>query len=196
VSEHSETQAYVVNRDGFPTQFPTHLHDPQFWEELGRTIATFGFLEDVLAKAIFSFTGTREYREDEIGAAYAKWVPTLERALSDQLSNLIDVYAKAVREHPRSTITNLDDLTEALREATKLRNVLCHGSWRKPDHLGRSVPFFVNRQKEVFETAIGLGFLRQLRQHVVDLICEVVNTVTHMGWQFPGSFGPGKPIWP
>src|SRR6185437_4159400 len=90
----------------------------------------------------------------------------------------------------------LDDLVEALREATKLRNVLCHRSWRSPDHLGRSVPFFVNRQKEVFETAIGLGFLRQLRQHVVDLICEVMNTVTHMGWQFPGPIGPGKPVWP
>lgn len=24
----------------------------------------------------------------------------------------------------------------------------------------------------------------------------VINVVTHMGWQFPGSSGPGKPIWP
>jgi hypothetical protein len=196
VSEHSEAQAFVVDRNGLPKEFPTHLHDPQFWEELGRTIATFGFLEDVLAKAIFSFTGTREYREDEIGAAYAKWVLTLERTISDQLSNLIDVYAKVVREHPRATITYLDDLIGALREATKVRNVLCHGWWQKPDHLGRSVPFFVNRQKEVFETAIGIEFLRQLRQHAVDLICEVIDTVTHMGWQFPGSIGPGRPIWP
>src|SRR6185437_10357810 len=97
--------AYIVDRDGLPAQFPTHLHGPQFWEELGRTIATFGFLEDVLAKAIFSFTGTREYHEDEIGADYAQWLSTLVRALSDQLSNLIDVYAKSVREHPGATIS-------------------------------------------------------------------------------------------
>jgi hypothetical protein len=53
-----------------PTQFPSHLRDQRFWEELGRTIATFGFLEEVLAKAILLLRGTREYREDEIRAAY------------------------------------------------------------------------------------------------------------------------------
>ena len=34
---------------------------PQFWEQLGRTVATYGFLEEVLGKAIFAFTATRNY---------------------------------------------------------------------------------------------------------------------------------------
>jgi len=31
------------------------------------------------------------------------------------------------------TLTNLDDLLEALSKASVIRNVLCHGSWRSPD---------------------------------------------------------------
>ena len=36
--------------------------------------------------------------------------------------------------------------------------------------------------------------LKQVQQHVTELTCAVMNTVTHMGWQFPGSPGPGNPI--
>ncbi len=32
-----------------PPSFPTHQHSPKFWEQLGRTVATFGCLEEVRA---------------------------------------------------------------------------------------------------------------------------------------------------
>ena len=54
-------------------QFPTHLHPAEFWEALGRVVATFGFLEETLGKAIFSFTATREYPEEELEPAFAGW---------------------------------------------------------------------------------------------------------------------------
>ena len=81
---------YVVNRNALPDRFPTHKHEPAFWEALGRTVATFGFLEDVLCKAIFAFTATTHYEEDEIEEAYRAWLSTLERALVDPLGNLIN----------------------------------------------------------------------------------------------------------
>lgn len=187
-------EGFAVRRAGLPADFPTQAHSPQFWEELGRTVATFGFLEEVLGKAIFSFTATRSYPEEEIAAAYEKWLPTLERALSDALGSLIDSYGKAVKANGEATITNIDDLLADLRAASKLRNVLCHGSWRMPDAQGKSVPLFVNREKEVFETPIDEAYLRQVRQYAVELICSVMDTVTRMGWQFPGSSGPGVAI--
>lgn len=185
----------VVNQNGLPIGFPTHAHESEFWESLGRAVATFGFLEEVLVKAIFAFTVTTEYSEAEIEEAYSKWVPKLERSLSDQLGGLIDTYGKSVRDNSRATIENLDDLLNDLRAASKIRNVLCHGSWRMPDSNGASVPFFVNRQKEVFETPIGVAFLNQVQKHSMELICAVINTVTHMGWQFPSSSGPGEAVW-
>jgi hypothetical protein len=185
----------VVDQSALPENYPTHRHEADFWECLGRTVATFGFLEETLTKAIFAFTATTNYSEEQIEEAYAKWLPTLERSLSDQLGGLINTYGKAVRDNPDATIENLEDLLTDLREASKVRNVLCHGSWRVPDHKGASIPFFVNRQKERFETPIDITFLIQVQKHIVELVCAVVNSVTHMGWQFPGSNGPGEVIW-
>lgn len=119
----------------------------------------------------------------------------LEYALTDQLFNLTESFGKAVREHPMAKTENLDDLIDSLKEASKLRNVLCHGSWGIPDSNGQSIPFFVNRKKEVFETPVDIEFLIQVQSHVKELICDTINSVTQMGLQFPGSNGPGKPIW-
>jgi hypothetical protein len=185
----------VVDVDGLPHGFPTHRHDPAFWEALGRAVGTFGFLEEILGKAIFALTANRPYDDDsELQQAYDEWLPKLERALTDPLGNLIDAYAKAIREQPNATITNVDDLLAALRQGSEIRNVLCHGSWRSPDAKGASVPLFVNRQKLVFDTAVDRHFLIQVQRNTAELACAVVNSVTTMGWRFPGSAGPGKSI--
>lgn len=194
MSEQGQTQSFYIDVTSLPGQFPTHRHDPKFWEALGRTIATFGFLEEVLGKAIFAFTATRRYHESEIEAAFEKWLPTLERALIDPLKSLIDSYQKAVRGQPDAKIDNLDELVDTLRKSSEIRNVLCHGSWRAPDDAGKSVPLFVNRQKLIYETAVDISFLQQTQWDVAELACAVMNSVTQMGWQFPGSNGPGKSI--
>lgn len=192
--EKSDIKRYVVKASDLPEYYPTHRHEAYFWECLGRSVASFGFLEEVLTKAIFAFTATAEYAEDKIDEAYEKWAQKLERSLSDQLGGLIDTYGKAVRENSKATITNIDELLFDLREASKVRNVLCHGSWRAPDENGASVPFFVNRQLQLFESPVDVKFLQQVQKHVSELTCSVVNSVTHMGLQFPGSLGPGKVV--
>jgi len=185
----------VVDLGALPKQFPTHMHEGAFWESLGRAVATFGFLEEVLGKAIFAFTATRPYDEAEIQQAYEEWLPKLKRALKDPLGSLIDAYGKAVRDHGSATIENLDELLTDLRKASAVRNILCHGSWRLPNASGLSVPFFVDRQERVVDSAMDCPFIDQVQRHTAELACAVINTVTHMGWQFPGSAGPGKAIW-
>jgi hypothetical protein len=194
VTDTRDHKQFVVDIKNLPGSFPTHLHGAPFWESLGRTVATFGFLEEVLGKAIFAFTATTRYPENEAEAAFEKWLPTLERALIDPLAGLIDAYGKAVRNNSEATITNLDDLLGELRKASVIRNVLCHGSWRKPDADGKSIPLFVSRQKMAWDAPIDIAFLQQTQRAVAELACEVINTITSMGWQFPGSRGPGKPI--
>ena len=194
MTDDPQPKRYFVDHKKLPMGYPTHKHSAEFWEALGRTIATFGFLEEILGKAIFSFTAARQIPEDELDAQIEKWLPTLERALSDPLGGLIDSYGKAVCAKNSATIPNLDELLENLRAASIFRNVLCHGSWRAHDDQGRSIPLFVNRKKEVFQDAIDVSYLQQVQQHVAELVCAVINTVTQMGWQFPGSGGPGNPI--
>ena len=191
----NEAAGYVIDRAGLPAHYPTHAHAPAFWEALGRAVATFGFIEEVLLKAIFAITATTPYDEDKIEAAYEAWVPTLTRSLSDPLGNLIDTYGKAVRNHTNASIENFDTLLEDLKKACKIRNAICHGSWGAPDSAGLSVPFYANRQGEIFDTPIDIAFLTQLRKATTDLVCAVIDTVTHMGWQFPSSNGPGRVVW-
>lgn len=62
----------VVDQSALPENYPTQRHEAYFWECLGRTVATFGFLEEVLTKAIFAFTATTNYPEDEVEKAYAQ----------------------------------------------------------------------------------------------------------------------------
>jgi hypothetical protein len=118
--------------------------------------------------------------------------PLRERWLI-RFGSLIDAYGKAVRNDSEATIENLDELLCELRAASVIRNVLCDGSWRTPDAGGSSLPLFVNRQKKmVWDTSIDIPYLKQTQKAVAELGCAVINTVTHMGWQFPGSRGPGK----
>lgn len=188
-------ESNVIDQLLLPINYPTHKQPAEFWESLGRAVATFGLLEEVLCKAIFAFTVTRRYSDAEISSVYEEWLQRLERSLSDPLGNLIDTFGKALREHPEATILNLDDLLKDLRAVSKVRNVLCHGSWRAPDSIGASIPFFVNKQNERFDTPIDKEWLEVTRQHAVELICAVINSVTHMGLHFPGSSGPGIPVW-
>jgi hypothetical protein len=81
-------------------KFPTHKHDNEFWECLGRAVATFGFLEEVLGKAIFALTNSKLYKEDEIQVAYNNWTPIVENALSGTLPSLIKSYEKALNDRP------------------------------------------------------------------------------------------------
>lgn len=197
MAEDEDVNRAIIDRDSLPLKWPTHRHSPEFWEQLGRTVATFGFLEEVLGKAIFAFTATRHFETtSEAQEAYASWLPTLERALTDTLKPLADAYVRAVRENAGSSTENIDELVAAIKEASEIRNVICHGSWRTPDREGRSLPLFINKRNETFDTPIDVAFLHQVQSHVAELAATVIDTVTHMGFQFPGGAGPGKRVWP
>jgi hypothetical protein len=191
----STSLSHVVDKQSLPQGFPTHMHEASFWEHLGRAVGTFGFLEEVLGRAIFALTAAREYPATEVEAAYADWLPQLERALYDTLSGLIDVYANAASKHQSFNTTNVSELIDGLRRAAVWRNVLRHGSWRVPGEDGKSLPLFMNSQKELFDTPVDVAMLKQIQTHVAELACEVMSTITAMGLLFPGSDGPGKPIW-
>jgi hypothetical protein len=196
-SQSQRNMRYVIKQEELPALYPTHGHSPQFWEYLGRTVATFGFLEEVLGKAIFALQATRRYDSDEeLRAAYEGWERHLQRALTDQIFNLSEVYLKAFRDNDDPSISGIDELVSRIKEAGKIRNVLCHGSWRLPDEAGRSLPYFFNKQCEKFETLIDIDFLRNVQRCVTEYSCAVIDSITFRGLQFPGSKGPGVEVWP
>jgi hypothetical protein len=181
--------------DSLPDLYPTHRHPAAFWEQLGRVVASFVYLERILGQAIFALTATRPYPADEVDKAYENWQSKLEHALTDALGKLVENFAHAVKVHPNVEVEHLDELLLELRKVKKYRNVFCHGAWMHPlDEEGKCTPLFVSPDKLIFEMQIDIEFMKQIQRGVIKLSCRVMNTVTMMGFRFPGCWGPGKEI--
>lgn len=194
--EAERQKGYVIDRDKLDPDFPTQSQTPEFWEELGRTVASFGFLEEMLSKAIYALTGTKEFDAASDPEAFNEWIKTLKKALTDQLGGLINLYEEALSENQRTKAKDYSKQIAELKQAKYIRNVLCHGSWDKPDSEGRTVPKFVNWKLDVFETPIDVKFFNQTRSALRHMICNVLDSVTSAGYQFPGSASPGEQLWP
>jgi hypothetical protein len=189
----------IIDRKSLPEMFPTHQHAPEFWEHLGRAIASFGFLEDTLKKAYFAFTGTTPVAPKDAEKAVEQWGKKLEKIMTMQLWNLANEFEVAATANPSCSTENVGELVADIKKVAELRNILCHGSWMLPDNEGKSLPRFSKKHRVTGKIVpstdkIGIEYLSQVQAHVTDLICSVVDTVTHMGYQFPGGAGPGKPI--
>ena len=183
-----------LNIDEQSPLFPTHLHTGEFWEGLGRAVATYGFLEKVLGRAIYALTATTVVAEADIAEAVAKWEKILESCLKDPLGGLIPKFEGALKNHDQGIDSSEIELVTLLRNAKKLRDLLCHASWFPPDDLDKALPWFVNRDLEIPETSVDVKFLANTQTHVAELACAVISSVTGRGIQFPGSNGPGKPL--
>jgi hypothetical protein len=72
LDDEPKTNRFILNHKALPPQYPTNMHGAEFWEALGRAVATFGFLEEVLGKAIFSFTATGRIPEEKIEEEFEK----------------------------------------------------------------------------------------------------------------------------
>ncbi|NVO56037.1 hypothetical protein HW561_09585 [Rhodobacteraceae bacterium B1Z28] len=188
--------SYLIDEEHLPDFFPTQNHDAAFWEALGRTVATFGFLEDTLRRAIFFFTGTVPVPDDKIATETDDWIAKLEKALSDPLGPLTDVFIKSVKAHPSKPVADVDQLEQRLRDGAKLRNALCHGSWGLPNGSGASrLKYMERRSKKSLIDPIDVAFLTQVQTGTCELIIDVVNSVTILGYAFPGTNGPGEIFW-
>lgn len=93
------------------------------------------------------------------------------------------------------THENLDELLSRLRDAAQLRNVLCHGSWDSPDAEGKSIPRYVNSKAMAFDTQVDIAYLNQIQEAAAELACQVMDSITVMGYRFPGTKGPGAAVY-
>lgn len=177
-----------IDIDKLPSNFPTQNHSREFWEALGRVVANYGFLEEVLGKSIFSFTGAQYHPKDKIKEAFEEWIKTLEKALSESLANLIKLSEETARKYKNYGGKNIDELIANLKKSAKYRNVLCHGSWQAPDENNCSKPFFVTNEKDklIWDTPINIEWLNQVQKHIAQLACCIINSVQSAGLNYPG----------
>ena len=188
-------ERHVIDLNKLSKNDFTELHPSEFWEELGRTVATYGVLEETLAKASFVFSGTKVAPTENIELAVSEWVKGLEKSLSETLGSLINRFQGATKNHPELSTDNIGELCEELRNSARIRNALCHGSWRSANDQGKFKLFYFDQKLGRFEDLVDIQYLQQTRLAVCKLTANVINTVTHMGYSFPGSQSPGEQIW-
>jgi hypothetical protein len=54
----------------------------------------------------------------------------------------------------------------------------------------------VNRKLQVFDTPVDVAFLQQTRIALKGITCDILDSVTKVGYKFPGSDSPGEQLWP
>ena len=89
----------IIDQDALPSRFPTRGHQGVFWECLGRTVATFGFLGQVLGRAIFALSTAAPCDLAEIDSACEEWSRTLKGTPTDLPGNLVGDCEQAVGRH-------------------------------------------------------------------------------------------------
>ena len=181
-----------------PAGWPTHKGTPAFWEELGRTVGTFGFLEDILARAYFALTATHEYAvTDEAEATLQKWRKNLEGSLTDTLASLASKIGEAFENDDRVPPDVGSAVVRRLDELRTWRNALCHGDWVQFEADGSARLRHFRKEEggpKTLDIRLSLEDIANIRAETVDITVLVMNTVTQAGVQFPGTASPGASV--
>lgn len=140
-----------------------HLLPAPLAAELGRTIAGFGHLEDMLKRAIFALD--RHHLPAGISERdFQAWLRRMDHVAADSLGTLIERLDRTLLREGRVDRALVADLAE-IRD---WRNLLCHAAWRPaPDGAGWQ-PVFVNTRGEVHEGVLAEADLAAIRALTLD----------------------------
>ena len=129
-----QIQRYLpINRSLFGPDWPIRHGRSEFLKALGSTVATFGCLEDILARACYCLaSGTERFGpepSDIDESHFRQWLETLDRSLTDGMGALTGRLEAILKEDTRIPHCARTELIERLNELRSWRNALCHGSW-------------------------------------------------------------------
>ena len=113
-----------------PPNWPTDKGSEALWEELGRTVATFGMLEDTLARAHFHVTGQQKPVDGvELEQQVEAWAAQLISSLPETLKPLADRIEAAWKALDGELTDGHGAIANEIRILADERNRLCHGAW-------------------------------------------------------------------
>lgn len=184
-------QKKEIDRDRMPKDWPTDRFPPEFWEEYGRTVGAFGFLEDTLKRAHMAITGSvpQAYQsEEQAKAALADWERDLEKSMNEALGALTVRLVKVLKEDDRYSTRHSDAIDRALRRVSEWRNKLCHGAWVNYSQGTATLRSWRKEEwRQRTERDLSINDLLEVRHMTIQAIYDIVDTVTSRGIQLPGA---------
>ena len=189
---HGGESAVEERRIPDPGQWPTATGSVAFWEELGRTVATLGMLEDTLARAFFALSGQALVdQERDVQRQLDEWCAQLVAGLSETLKPLADRMAATWCRQDGALSERHGAMREAIRELADERNRLCHGAWIHFESADTgTVRYFAKRKERagVHNATRSVKALARTRHRAADLIRDVIEDTRHRtGKPFPGT---------
>ena len=176
-----------LDRSIMHPDWPLSRDSPEFWEELGKAVAAFGYLENTLVSSCYSLTvppaDPRNIQAEQI-PDYLQWYAEAEAFRADSLHALAGRFDKLLKKDGRVPHTVRSELREQLDELRHWRNALCHGAWFGFSGDGAGVLshyFMENKQVIRFPPMVALKDLAELRARVVDVTIRVEETASVAG---------------
>ena len=184
-----------IDRDALPPEWPVNQGPSDFWQELGKTVATFGYLEHILASTCYALLATGEraaalLQADDL-AAMGRWSERLLRSQTDSMHRLTCELDQVLDEAGLVPRAVREDLVARLDELRPWRNALCHGAWLSVAEDGSGHLEHVYRYEGLpagFEPNVDVKRLSDVRARTVDIAIRIAEaasvagpTYTHMG---------------
>ena len=161
-----------------PPNWPTHKGCEALWEELGRTVATFGMLEDTLARAYFHITGQQEPIEGvDPKEQLEAWAADLTGRLPETLKPLADRMKAAWKALDGELTEGRAAMANEIKVLADERNRLCHGAWIAFEHPDRGTVRYFPRNfdvGDVFLDTRSVEDIAEVRRRVTALILEII----------------------
>lgn len=153
-----------------------YLLPADFAAALGQAVATFGWLEEVLKRALFSLERVRLAR-DLTAAELARWRQHMTDIADDSLGTLIEQLDSALRRHPG--IDDRDDINDRLVVLKHQRNLICHASWSPTAEKARWRPAFVAMKGESVPADLSAPEL-DLMRHEAEAAGRRIIAIMHL----------------
>ena len=122
-----------IDRNALPPDWPVNQGPAVFWQELGKTVAAFGYLEHILASTCHALLATGERAvallETNDDAAMRQWTKRLLRSKTDTMHLLTRELDRVLDEAGLVPHAVREELVARLDELRPWRNALCHGAW-------------------------------------------------------------------
>ena len=187
-----------INRDALPPDWPVNQGPAVFWQELGKTVAAFGYLEHILASTCYALLATGERAVALLEAndheAMRRWTKRLLHSQTDSLRPLTLELDRVLDEAGLVPRAVREDLVARLDELRPWRNALCHGAWLSVAEDGSVRLEHIYRYEGLpagFERNIDVKRLSNIRARTVEITIRIAEAASIAGPAYTHVAGAG-----
>ena len=167
--------------------WPLSRENPAFWQELGKTVAMFGDLENTLVSACYGLTkppaDPAAIRPEQV-PAWLEWYAGVEAIRTDAMRVLSDRFIKLLGKDGHVPHAVRVQLRARLDGLIPWRNALCHGVWFGFSGDGAAVLSHLYRDGDLvmqFPARVTVEELARLRARTVDAVVRVSEAAAVAG---------------